>query len=50
MKNIPDLHGMTIRDALAILENKGYKVKYSGFGKVVEYGIIENDVIGLTLH
>ncbi len=31
---VPDLHGMTLRDALFVLENKGYRVSYSGTGKV----------------
>jgi cell division protein FtsI (penicillin-binding protein 3) len=33
---MPDLSGMGIRDALFLLENKGYKVRYHGVGKVVE--------------
>ncbi|MCY7353388.1 MAG: cell division protein [Cytophagaceae bacterium] len=32
---IPDLRGMTLRDALYVLENKQYRVSYSGVGKVV---------------
>ncbi len=31
----PDLKGMALRDALFILENKGYKIRYKGAGKVV---------------
>ncbi|MDX2191042.1 MAG: penicillin-binding protein [Bacteroidota bacterium] len=31
---MPDVTGMTIKDALYILENKGIKVKYSGLGRV----------------
>ena len=33
---IPDAGGMGLRDALYILENLGYKVKFKGNGKVVE--------------
>ncbi len=32
---LPDVNGMTLRDALFLLENKGYKVLYQGRGKVV---------------
>jgi len=31
---LPDVRGMTLRDALFILENEGYKVRYKGAGKV----------------
>ena len=34
---IPNLKGMTLRDALYLLENHGFKVSYTGKGKVVEY-------------
>lgn len=33
---VPNVDGMSLRDALFVLENKGYKVKYSGMGKVQE--------------
>ncbi len=39
---VPDLHGMTLRDALYILENKGFKVKYQGLGKVVKQSVAPN--------
>ena len=32
---LPDLRGMTLRDALYVLENKGYRVSFSGAGKVI---------------
>lgn len=32
---IPDLRGMPLRDALYIMENKGYQVTFKGTGKVV---------------
>jgi cell division protein FtsI (penicillin-binding protein 3) len=31
---VPDVSGMTLRDAIYILENKGLRVKYSGNGRV----------------
>ena len=31
---IPDVRGMTLRDAIYLLENSGLKVKYVGKGKV----------------
>ncbi|HOU01964.1 MAG TPA: penicillin-binding protein [Bacteroidales bacterium] len=31
---VPDVRGMTLRDAVYLLENSGYRVKYSGKGKV----------------
>jgi len=33
---IPDLSGMTLRDALYVAENKGLRVKYTGAGRVAE--------------
>ena len=33
---VPDVRGMTLRDALFILENQGLKVFYQGTGRVVE--------------
>lgn len=48
-KNIPDLTGMTLRDALFILENMGYRVRYSGLGKVANYGIADKNVVSLVL-
>ncbi|MDJ1483420.1 penicillin-binding protein [Cytophagaceae bacterium YF14B1] len=32
---VPDVTGMTLRDALYILENRGLRVRYSGRGRVV---------------
>ncbi|WP_337042621.1 penicillin-binding transpeptidase domain-containing protein [Emticicia sp. 17c] len=46
---LPNVSGMTLRDALYLLENKGYKVKYSGLGKVSEYAITEPRVVSLVL-
>lgn len=33
---VPDVRGMTLRDALYILENQGLKVYYKGTGRVIE--------------
>jgi cell division protein FtsI (penicillin-binding protein 3) len=46
---LPDLNGMTLRDALYILENKGYRVRHSGFGKVADFGFVDGNIVGLTL-
>jgi cell division protein FtsI (penicillin-binding protein 3) len=32
---VPDVRGMSLRDAMFILENSGYRVKFSGKGKVL---------------
>jgi cell division protein FtsI (penicillin-binding protein 3) len=37
---VPDVKGMTLRDALYILENKSLKVKYSGSGRVQEQSLL----------
>ncbi len=34
---IPNLTGMSLRDAVYLLENNGYRVQYSGIGKIQEY-------------
>ncbi|MEA5405951.1 penicillin-binding protein [Arcicella sp. DC2W] len=53
---VPDLRGMSLRDAIYILENKGFKVSYSGFGKVQSQSIppgvfaAKNRTIGLVLN
>jgi cell division protein FtsI (penicillin-binding protein 3) len=38
-RDVPDLQGMAMRDALFILENKGFKVTFKGSGKVVEQSL-----------
>jgi cell division protein FtsI (penicillin-binding protein 3) len=35
----PDVTGMTLRDALFVLENQGLRVKYEGMGRVVSQSI-----------
>lgn len=37
---VPDVRGMTLKDALYILENKSLKVKYSGSGRVLEQSLL----------
>jgi cell division protein FtsI (penicillin-binding protein 3) len=34
---LPDMHGMSLRDALYLLENNGFRVTYQGRGKVTSY-------------
>jgi cell division protein FtsI (penicillin-binding protein 3) len=36
---VPDVSGMSLRDALFVLENKGLKVNYKGKGRVLEQSI-----------
>ena len=38
-REVPDLQGMPMKDALYILENKGYRVSFKGSGKVVEQSL-----------
>lgn len=47
--NLPDVKGMVLRDALAILENKGLKVRYSGKGKVEDMQRQEGNYVLLSL-
>jgi cell division protein FtsI (penicillin-binding protein 3) len=42
---IPDVNGMTLRDAIYILENKGLKVKYNGKGRVYAQSIPEGSKV-----
>jgi cell division protein FtsI (penicillin-binding protein 3) len=36
---VPDVWGMTLKDAIYLLENNGLKVKYTGFGRVTHQSI-----------
>ena len=36
---MPDLTGLNIDDAIYLLENKGFKVKFEGFGEVIDQSI-----------
>jgi cell division protein FtsI (penicillin-binding protein 3) len=47
--DIPNVEGMTLRDAIYLLENKGYKVKYSGLGKVADYAVQHPKTVSLVL-
>ncbi|MCX6332772.1 MAG: penicillin-binding protein [Bacteroidia bacterium] len=53
---VPDVRGMSLRDAVYLLENSGYKVKYSGRGKVLrqspEHGAryFEGQVVSLEMN
>jgi cell division protein FtsI (penicillin-binding protein 3) len=38
-KNIPNVIGMGLRDAVYVLENKGLHVRIKGFGKIVQQSI-----------
>lgn len=48
-KDLPNISGMTLRDAMHILENKGFRVRYSGLGKVAEFAIVQPKVVALVL-
>lgn len=38
-RDVPNLQGMSMRDALYVLENKGFRVTFKGSGKVVEQSL-----------
>ncbi len=48
-KVLPDVRGMGLRDALYLLENKGWEVTFSGLGKVTAVKREENGALHLTL-
>jgi cell division protein FtsI (penicillin-binding protein 3) len=53
---VPDVRGMSLRDAIYLLENSGYRVRYSGKGKVLrqspEHGTryFEGQVVSLEMN
>ncbi len=53
---VPDVRGMSLRDAIYLLENSGYRVKYSGKGKVRrqspahEARYLEGQIVSLELN
>lgn len=53
---VPDVRGMTLRDAFYLLENSGYRVRYSGKGKVIrqspEHGAryFEGQIVSLEMN
>ncbi|MFC5411273.1 penicillin-binding protein [Larkinella bovis] len=40
---VPDLRGMTLRDALHLLENRGFRVRFEGYGKVIDQSVPPGD-------
>ena len=38
-KQVPSVVGMGLKDALYVLENRGLRVQFSGYGKVVSQSI-----------
>jgi cell division protein FtsI (penicillin-binding protein 3) len=53
---VPDVRGMTLRDAFYLLENSGYRVRYRGKGKVLrqspEHGAryFEGQIVSLEMN
>ncbi|OFY66148.1 MAG: hypothetical protein A2V64_05620 [Bacteroidetes bacterium RBG_13_43_22] len=53
---VPDVRGMSLRDAVFLLENTGYRVKYNGKGKVLRQSpahgsrYFEGQVVSLELN
>jgi cell division protein FtsI (penicillin-binding protein 3) len=53
---VPDVRGMSLRDAIYLLENSGYKVKYSGKGRVLRQSpsqgakYLEGQIVSLELN
>lgn len=54
-KTVPNVVGMTLRDAIFNLENRGFKVRASGYGRVLAQSLaagtpaIKNAIVKLTL-
>ncbi|GGN09362.1 penicillin-binding protein [Dyadobacter beijingensis] len=38
-RDVPNLQGMSMRDALYVMENKGFRVTFKGSGKVIEQSL-----------
>lgn len=49
-ENAPILKGMVLRDALALLENQGFRVTFEGIGRVVGYRRVTSRHIHLQLN
>ena len=45
-KRVPDVRGLTLRDALYVLENRGIRVSISGHGRVKEQSLEPGKVLG----
>lgn len=48
-ERVPDVRGMTLKDALFILENKNLEVRYSGLGRVSQQSLAPGTKIGPDL-
>lgn len=42
---VPDVSGMTLRDALYVLENRGLRVRYAGYGRVSSQSVAPGTTI-----
>jgi cell division protein FtsI (penicillin-binding protein 3) len=49
-KNLDAIVGLSLKDVLPILENKGYKVAYHGLGKVKSYTVMNARNVSLILN
>jgi cell division protein FtsI (penicillin-binding protein 3) len=49
-EKLPNVLGMTLRDALPVLENRGYVVRHQGIGKVRSYSLTNNGTVHLVLN
>jgi cell division protein FtsI (penicillin-binding protein 3) len=49
-KNLQEILGLSLKDALPILENKGFKVAFRGLGKVKSYSVINARNVSLILN
>jgi cell division protein FtsI (penicillin-binding protein 3) len=53
---VPDVRGMSLRDAVYLLENSGYRVKYNGKGRVLRQSpahgarYVEGQIVSLELN
>ncbi|MCX6300669.1 MAG: penicillin-binding protein [Bacteroidia bacterium] len=53
---VPDVRGMSLRDAVYLLENSGYRVKYNGKGRVLRQSpahgarFVEGQIVSLELN
>ncbi len=49
-KDMKGILGLSLKDAMPILENKGYKVAYHGLGKVKKYTVVNARNVSLVLN
>jgi cell division protein FtsI (penicillin-binding protein 3) len=45
---VPDTRGMTLKNAIYVLENKGFKVSFKGMGKVLSQSVSPGVTLGRT--